>query len=270
MLYVEQRIVSGAPASVTLMTVGNDGEPFNPGTLTAEATFVDGTSSSLPVSGSVASLSAAQTATLGPIVVAWSVGAAVVATTTVEVVGGVYFANAELRAAEASVQDGGKFPPALVTIARRQVEARFERWTGRAFVPRFATFDMTRASTLILPVVDVRAVTFDGGALPSGVVVNGPAGLVSGVSGSGRVRVGVEFGLDAPPPDVKAAAMRLCREVLARSKGGGLPENAISYTSTEAGWSAVLVTPGVRGAQTSIPEVNEVVTGWTFDRFGVA
>ena len=37
--------------------------------------------------------------------------------------------------------------------------------------------------------------------------------------------------------------MRLCREVLAKGKGGGLPENAISYSSSELGWSAVLVTP---------------------------
>ena len=48
------------------------------------------------------------------------------------------------------------------------------------------------------------------------------------------------------------------------------PENAISYTSTEAGWSAVLVTPGVRGAFTAIPEVNEVVGGYVLDEALIA
>lgn len=189
-----------------------------------------------------------------------------------------YFTPAELRAAEKSVVDSVQFPDDLIEVARGQVESRIDRWTGRVFTPRTETFVVdVVAGVAILPVVNVRSVSavsvvVAGAAdavLDESLVSVGAGGVIRGGWGAGRLRVTVEYGMDAPPADLKAAAMRLCREVLARSKGGGLPENAISYTSTEAGWSAVLVTPGVRGAHTAIPEVNEIVNGWTFDRLGI-
>lgn len=279
MSFVEQRIVSGAPAALVWQGVGNDGEPFDPGVVSAEIVLQDGSSAAAVASGEGVGprgvvLSAAQTSQLGPLSVSWSAGGVEVGRSVAEVVGGLYFSNAQLRAAEQSVSDATKFPASLVAIARQQVEARIERWTGRAFVPRFKRVRVQRGANglVALPGYDVRAVRSivgaDGLVPLEGVEVVAGGLRVPGLSGSALA--GVEYGLDAPPADLRAAAMRLCREVLARSKGGGLPENAISYTSTEAGWSAVLVTPGVRGAFTAIPEVNEVVGGYVLDEALIA
>ena len=84
------------------------------------------------------------------------------------------------------------------------------------------------------------------------------------------MKVGYEHGLTTAPPDVKRQAQRLVREVLLNEKMGQVPDNATSWQSTEMGWSAVLVTPGVRGAHTRLPSVNKCIDDWTFDQVGVA
>jgi hypothetical protein len=61
----------------------------------------------------------------------------------------------------------------------------------------------------------------------------------------------------------------LCREMLETGKTTS-PDAAVSWNSTDLGWSAVFVTPGVRGAHTSLPAVNEVLDAWTFSEIGIA
>lgn len=293
MQVADQRAVAGAPFTLTWQLVGADGEPVDPGTVLVTVRGSDGT---VVVTGQATTgtgsgprqyvLTAAQTRQIDVLSVDWTVGGDVYASHLVDVVGRLWFTNAELRAAETAMAAAVNFTPAAISTAREQVEAKIEQWCGQAFVPRFAveTFAAT-SGPLLASVPTVRRVRWAEFLADDGTVLSTltPAECAAvpgsddttitrsgGWSTGARVRVGYEHGQNVPPPGLKAAAMRLCREVLAKGKGGGLPENAISYSSSELGWSAVLVTPGVRGAHTTIPEVNEQIDANTFSVPGVA
>lgn len=289
-----QRVIAGTTATVGWQQIDGTGEPADPGTVTANVTRADGTVlvTGGATSGSATSertygLSVAQTAILDRLTVDWVVSGVTVATTEVDVVAAPWFSNAELRAAWPSVANASSFPPATVALARLQAEWFFERVTHRRFVPGY-TFRTVRGASgreLVLPNVDIRrvrsAALFDD---PSATAVESlAAGELAAIppSGSGVisryvntwsapwVKIGYEHGLVAPPPDVKRAALRLCREMLETGKTTS-PDAAVSWNSTDLGWSAVFVTPGVRGAHTSLPAVNEVLDAWTFSEIGIA
>ena len=282
-----QRVIAGLPATLGWSAIDATGEPADPGAVTVTVTRADGTTiTGLPavaeigVAPRTVALTSTDTARLDQLTCDWTVNGTVVATTVADVAAGVWFSNAELRAAETALAAAVSFTPDLIRVAREQVEANIEQWCRQAFVLCFSV-DMlpATAGALYLTASNVRRIRFahllnEDGTVRSTLTAGELAALTistdDGVVRSGgwtdgvRVRVGYEHGQNAPPPGLKAAAMRLCREVLAKGKGGGLPENAISYSSTELGWSAVLVTPGVRGAHTTIPDVNEQIDANTF------
>lgn len=282
------RFTAGIAAMLEWQPLDSFGEPTDPGAVTVSvssstgAVVTSGAASGAGVELRTFALTAAHTATVDRLSVAWSVAGEEVHAGTVDVVGGVWFGNDELRAAFPAVSDRGLFPARTIAAARSQVEDSIERWTGRAWVPTLLveTIPATCRPYLIACRPNIRRVrwatlttTSNTTAVADVEVIPGSdSGLLyrpDGWGEDGMITVAYEAGADRPTPQLKAAAMRLCAEVLAKSKGGGLPENASSYSSTELGWSAVLVTPGVRGAHTSIPSVNEAIDAHTFDRLGV-
>lgn len=289
-----QRVIAGTTATVGWQQIDGTGEPADPGTVTANVTRADGTVlvTGGATSGSATSertygLSVAQTAILDRLTVDWVVSGVTVASTEVDVVAMPCFSNAELRAAWPSVSNVTSFPPAMVALARLQTEWFFERVTHRRFVPGY-TFCTVRGAAgydLVLPNVDVRrvrsAALYDDlssspietlGATELAAIPPSPSGVITRYNGRwcGRwVKVGVEHGAIAPAPDVKRAMLRFCREMLETGKTTS-PDAAVSWNSTDLGWSAVFVTPGVRGAHTSLPAVNEVLDAWTFSEIGIA
>lgn len=290
-----QRVIAGTPASVEWQLIDGTGEPANPGTVTVTVTRADGTALATDAatsgSGTAArtyALTAAQTATLDRLTVAWKASGVTLATTEVDVVAAPWFSNAELRAAETSLGEASKYTAAKIAVARLQVESFFEKITHRRFVPGYALVWLpgVRGRDLVVPHPDVRTIRSaalydDPSADPVETLAAGelaaippsPAGVVSRYSGTWNarwVRIGFEWGFAGVPADVKRQAQRLCREVLVNEPKGSVPDNASSWSSTELGWSAVLVTPGVRGAHTRLPSVNECLDTWTFAEVGLA
>lgn len=296
-MYVQphhQRVVAGTAATLSWQQIGGDGEPADPGVVTVTVSRAAGTVlATAAVTGGTDTeartyaLTASQTATLDRLTVTWVASGVTLATTEVDVCAAPWFSNAELRAAHRSLTPALQYPAALITVARLQVEGFIERVTGRRFVPGYEYVTIPGASgrQLVLPNVDVRsvrtAVLLDDPAaaavetLATGELVAippAPNGVITRYAGTWCarwVRIGYEYGKVTPPGDVKAAAMRLCREVLERSKVVA-PDQAITWNSTDFGWSAVMVTPGVRGAHTSLPTVNEVLDEWTFAQVAIA
>lgn len=290
-----QRVVRGTAVDLSWQLIDATGEPANPGTVTVTVTRADGTALATDAATSGATtaartyaLTAAQTALLDRLTAVWKVSGAEVARTEVDVVERPWFSNAELRAAEVATENQATHTAAKVALARLQVEAFVERVTGRRFVPGYELATIRGASgyDLVLPHVDVRrvrsAALYDDpsstatetlGATELAAIPPAKSGVITRYSGTWNarwVKVGYEWGLVGPPADLKAAAMRLCRHVLVNQPNASVPENASSWSSTELGWSAVLVTPGLRGAHTSIPSVNEVLDAYTFDEVGIA
>ena len=290
-----QRLVAGTAGTLSWQQIDGTGEPANPGTVTVTVTRADGTvlASAQPTDGTGTNartygLSVAQTAVLDRMSVAWVVSGTTVATTEVDVVAAPWFGNAELRGIETSLTNTEKFDAATITTARLQVEAFIEGLTHRRFVPGYTleTLPGVSGCNLIVRHPDVRrvrsaALLDDPGASATETLTAGElAAIPSSASGivtryanswaARWVRIGYEHGLTVPPPDLKRAAMRLVRELLVNEVKGQVPDNATNFQSSEFGWSAVLVTPGVRGAHTRLPTVNKAIDDWTFEQIGMA
>lgn len=289
-----QRVVAGTAATLSWQLIGGDGEPANPGTVTVGVTRADGTTLVAAGTATVGSttaartyaLTAAQTATLDNLTVTWTASGVALATTRVDVVAAPWFSNAELRAREPSLGDTAAYTPATISEARLRIENQIERICHRRFRPGYS-FRTIRASgtpTLVVPAVDLRTVRSAAcyhdlgqaasetlGAAELAAFPPSPAGLVSRYANVWQgcwVKIGFEWGLDAPPPDLAKAAMRLVRDDLQQPSAIS-PDQATQWNSTDFGWSAVFVTPGVRGMHTSIPWVNEVLDAYTFEEVGI-
>lgn len=296
-MYVQpftQRVVAGTASTLSWQQIGADGDPADPGTVTVTVTRADGTvlATAQATTGTTTAartypLTAAQTATLDRLTVTWIASGVTLATTEVDVVAAPWFSNVELRAAEPALANTSSYTAALITVARLQVEAMFERVTRRRFVPGYELRTIPGASgcELVTPWVDIRRVRSAAlyndpsaaavetlGSTELAAIPQAPSGVITrynGTWGAYWVRLGVEHGLIVPPADLKRAAMRMTREVLIASKVT-TPDAAVTWNSTDLGWSATFVTPGVRGAHTSIPWVNETLDAWTFNEIGIA
>lgn len=290
-----QRLVAGTSSVLSWQQIGGDGEPVDPGTVTVAVTRADGTviAAAQATSGTGAAartytLSLAQTAVLDRLSVSWVASGVTLATTEIDVVSAPCFSNAELRAQETSLANEAQFTAAKITVARLQVEAFFEQITRRRFVPGYhnVTIPGTPGQRLILPHVEIRSVrsaellddpsaaaTETLGASELAAIPPDHGGVITRYLNSWNarwVRVGYVHGMVTPPAEVKRQMMRLTRELLVAEKTGQLPENATSWQSPEMGWSAILVTPGVRGAHTRLPSVNRCLDDWTFEQVGIA
>lgn len=288
--FASQQIVRGAPATLTATFVDQDGEPRTPGTVTVGVVRADGTqllavgtSTVLTTSGVVkATLTSAQTQTLDILTCTWTETAGAVLETVVEVSGGRYFTLAEARTIDTVLRDTGKFPDADMKRARTEVEIECQGITGRAFIPRYRTDQndagsvrTSSAKPLQLAEVDIRNIRW--------VKINGVSyastyweltssgqlyfgrgvGLLPNQIGNGPwrgnlpviVTTGYEYGWPACPEDLKRAMITRLRSKLVEGNTS-IPDRAT--TVTVDGNTFGLMTPGLRGARTGIPNVDEV------------
>jgi hypothetical protein len=275
-----QRILRGSVATLRSTKHNGDGEPVAPAlgnTVTVQVTRSDGTDvlaagTAATVAGAevTVALAAAHTAELDQLTATWTerddVGT-VVATwqSTAEIVGGFYFTIAEARASDKTLEDVVKYPNADILVTRTEVEEEFETICGQAFVPRFATVAHTTASRGVVMVLlhvrlrRVRSVSVDDIAFTAEQVValkHEPAGFVYVSARRGaRVSVAYEHGWDAPPADVKRAALTRLRSRLNMDKSAVF-DRTISFSAAEGG-TYRLATPSAR--HTGIPDVDAVL-----------
>lgn len=242
------------------------------------------------------SLTAAQTAALDLLTAVWTDDDGVTVTSSVEIVGGFYFTVAEARESDKILKASEKYTDADIRRVRAEVEVECERITGRSFVPRFRRIVTTSPGGTRLRLLDseVRSVLSMSAA---GVPVSGSFANVTGL-GAGilewplnelapgnatsvvnpfgaegsLLEIAYEYGWDAPPPDLKSAALLRLRHRLTRPDSG-IPDRASTFTSTEGGTYS-LITPGMRGAKTGIPDVDSVYADYTImddlDAYSVA
>lgn len=236
----------------------------------------------LPAQAELAVLTVAWTATIG--------GTAVVEYDQVEICGGFFFGLAEARASEPSFADVAKFPPADMIVFRQEVEEECERITRRAFAPRYRRLVLDGSggrdlalpdggdeivagmllrgvrlpirSATVAPRVGQAAVALTAGELGALTVTRD--GLLRRTDytiwteGIGNVVVEYEYGNDAPPADLKRAALLRLRS-RSNMHRSGVPDRALSFQVAEGG-TYRLSTPGA--TRTGIPEVDAV-----YDRY---
>lgn len=261
-----QRIVAGAAATLTWQPVDSDGEPADPGAaVTVGVVRADGTELLPPLTATTGTgaaersvaLTAAQTAVLDWLTATWTVSGTVVATTVHEVVGGVYMTTARLRHDEPSLGDHAKYPPADLIAARDRSERAFESECFRAFVPRFkvATVDANG----LLPDTDIRSIRWvvneETGAAVTYTYVTDTQ--ILDLDSSVTVRVGYEYGWDAPPADLLEKFARVVRYSLNAARSG-IPDRAMSFQPAEGG-NVVLATAGLGPWIYGIPDVDQVI-----------
>jgi hypothetical protein len=206
---------------------------------------------------------------------AGTIGSALVSLTdTVEVVGGFYFGLAEARASDNALTDPVKYTTAMLAAARIQVEQEIDEICYRAFVPRFrrVALDGTGTDTISTPDPDLRTLRaasiayLTGGDLQAltGSYLTRVVPVADGLLvrqyglpwpfGTGNAVVEYEYGLDAPPEELRQAGMKRMRSVLT-SRNSGVPDRASSYT-TQEGSTYRLTLPGRRS--TGIPDIDAV------------
>ncbi len=181
---------------------------------------------------------------------------------TVEVAGDVLFTLADARALN-PLSDTTVYTAAEITAARTDAETFLERWCG-ALARRYARKTVvvrTRGTDMLLPpeTTVVRSATLAGVALTAtelAALEYDPVGLVYNPAGwaAGRWTVGYEYGPAYVDPAARRAALLLARHYLVDSP----IDDRFTSVSSEAG-TFTMVTPGMRGAYTALPEVNAFI-----------
>lgn len=210
-----------ATGAVTVTITRADGTAL----ATAAATTADGEG--------VYSYTLAAQANLDILTVAWTGTWGGVASTpavhTVEIVGGHYLSIRDLRTTN-NLGDTAKFPTEKLEQARMWFEHRVEDYVGIAFVPRYRrdTLDGSGTRTLTLsrwPLRRLLSVTVDGvtqttttWAKPTTAVLDQVTGTFT--LGAQNVVVAYEYGLDAPPQQLRDAAKTAIRDHLLGNYSG--------------------------------------------------
>lgn len=286
-----QRTLVNTPATLTSYKYDQYGDVADSGTVTVTVTRADdtviataaATTESAPHQLSY-TLTAANNTQLDWLTAVWTdAGDSTTWTTYHEIVGGFYASVAEIRTRDVNLNDAGKYPSATIRSVMEEIETAFETECGCAFVPRYARVRISgRAHThVILPDFYIRRVrtaryysdyqTYEGFTATDLANLDWyPSGALQRIDGSsfysgvGNYVVEYEHGMDRPPADVKAAAIRWLRSVLNANKTG-IPDRATSFSVADGG-SYSLLTPGRNGAVTGIPDVDLVIERYRLKR----
>lgn len=192
-------------------------------------------------------------------------------TTYVEIVGGFYFSLGQARASDSALSSTTDYPTASIVEIRDEVEDEFEDYTDVAWVRRYrrVTLDGDGGDTLLLPDLFLRrilAASIDGTALTQAQIDDialDDTGeierktLGSFKSGDKNIVIAYEHGFDAPPADLRRAALVRLRYRLTSARSA-IPDRAVSYVA-DGGGNFTIATPGMRGSWTGIPEVDVVL-----------
>ena len=268
------RIVKGAAATLSWQGVDSDGEPANPGTVTVGVTRSDGTTvvASGTATGGTSTaprtiaLTASQTASCDLLTATWSVSGTVLATTLHEVVGGVYVDVATIRATDTSLASTTLYPSAKIIAQRAEVERMFESATGVAWVPRFSVkrYSGTGTTSLALDMPKLRRVAWvrvytDGDTYTSftadelAAIPANDAGIAVRTDGEwwepgvNNIEIGWEHGYDAPPADLRKAAIIATRMAL-NATATGIPDRSQTFQMVDGG-TIVFEANGVTGVK---------------------
>lgn len=180
-----------------------------------------------------------------------------------EVTGGRLVSVTEVRQEDVDLE-ASRFPASAVARAREQVEAEFQRITGRSFVPRTArvTFDAYGQDVTWLGLFDTHALVSvqdaAGDAVTASLVLDGD-GMLSGLHGlaDGVYTATVDYGFRHAPADVRRAAAQRVGSVLLAPRSA-VPDRAVSFQPTDGG-NYTLATAGRAGWETGIPDVDAVL-----------
>lgn len=278
--WADQTILVRASAVLTWASIDHVGAPANPGgTVTVDVARSDGTpvvtgltttASGSPTFTFTASLTAAQVGTQpDQLTATWKTGSTTLATTTIDVAGGLYWTIAEARASDPILADQAKYSDAALAATRVVVEREAERICGVAFVPRFraVTLDGTGDRTIVLPDAQIRAVrtaSLDAVALTSGELAAlrlGPDRTVTRddatawTRGVQNVAVSYEHGWSSPPPDLVDAALWRLLDLLQTPMRTRTLDRALRMT-VDTGATYDLSMPGP--LTTGLPHVDAV------------
>lgn len=214
-------------------------------------------------------LTPTQTATLDLLTAQWSAilgGVTQVFTTQVEIVGGFLVSLEAIAAAS-----GGAATTAELSEARDWAEEVLEESCSTAFRPRYAKERVYGSGNAFLLLnnrrpLAVRSVSVDGTVFTAAELSDltlGSNGVLrrSSAWDTAGTDLVYEYGYTTPPVPVQRAALKLAAYFLTEDPSDYF-DRATSL-STDDGASYSLVTPGVRGAVTSIPEVNQVIEAYS-------
>lgn len=188
-------------------------------------------------------------------------GAAVTATTKVEVVGARLATVPQVRALE-GLDDTTVFPTAVLEEAIEYAEDVIDDYCGSMFVPRLhvirrgSTYSADESMHLPLPYVQaLRFVTDDGtDATSSYEIVDGRLRCTTGWITTDPLVVGVDTGpTDGAPPGIKWAARTIARHY-ALNLVSRIPDRALSVQSDFG--QIQMAQPGGLNRPTGFPEVN--------------
>lgn len=191
-------------------------------------------------------------------------------TSSFEVTGGNLFSVKDVRASDADLAHAVDFPASEIIPLRWVVEDEFETITGRSFTPRVTrvSFSHDGSDNTWLGKFDTtRLIALSGpdGALDVSDYRLGSAGLLEGLSGLTEDAVytaTIQYGFQDAPADVRRVGMIRLRYLLA-AESSGVPDRATSFVAAEGG-TFTLATPGRYGYKTGIPEVDAVLSLYSY------
>jgi hypothetical protein len=289
---VRQRVLQGAPATLTVNVTDQDGALVDAtGAFTVAVAQADGTS--VIAAGTATTrtetgvytlpLTSAQTAVLNLLTATWTdAGSGRVITSKHEIVGGYFFNLADARSSNnGDLTDATKFPSPLILTTRQEVEEEAEEICDVAFVPRYkrvildglATPEIVLPSHKIRTIRSVRIYTPAGGTTFTALTATQLAGISVDDDGmihrtdfgffdEGRANIVIEYehGHDAPPADVRKASLIRLRYSLMQSISG-VADRATSFTGENGQTYKLSVADAYR---TGIPDVDAAYERYSF------
>lgn len=267
-------ILKGVSTNVRALITDAEGEPIATGTKVNVSVSFDSGGAPLTAevetdSDGVATYTLPAQTSLDLLTITWA-GTEFTFTTQEEIVGARI---CSLAAIQEDVSEG--ITDERLQTARDIAESILEDECGIAFRPRYRrdTLDGTGQRKLLLSrpsVIALRSVELGEEALEVGDLKVYPAGGSiwregRWTEGAQNVSVTYEHGFTAPPAQASRACALLARHI-ATKRLSNMDDRSTSYSTDEATYT--LITPGVRGMVTAIPEVNAFIEAWQFPQVG--
>lgn len=274
----DAQILAGTTATLEV-TFYADGVPADDGAVTVTITRADGTAvvtAAATTSGGtgVYQYILAAQPEVAELTVTWT-GSTQQATTIVEIVGGLLYTLAALRAVKVAgslpFQDAVAFPNSLLLDRRVEVTDDFEARTGWSFVPKFTREHHSGDGTSTLIVRQYKpdqllSVTVDGAAQALADFDLTPDGILTWQASTfpttrpGNVIVEYTRGWTRPPPAISSAALARTAMLLLPSQAGSTVNSwttpdGVTYSYSQAGQS--LGAGGIR--HFGVPDIDAVL-----------
>ena len=262
-----QRILRGAPATISVVFEDQYGEPRNVSGVTIDVKRANGSDllhetaleSNSETHEVATELTPAQTADLDILSLVATDADGSVATSTIDIVGGYLFSIAELRKQESSLANK---PVDHLLRVRDQVESEAERFCNRSFVPRLVAIelpyeDVVTASRYVVDRLSWRSFEVDGTTYDDPSEFRWPYGYTSN-----HVTLYAEQGMEHVPADFKRDAIARAKDIIAGSSAA-FDARATAMSNEQGTFS--LVTAGVRGARTNSPDWNAALDAMAWD-----